>query len=462
MSSQNPFERSIPIVDTRKPDALKDASPVWGEGCGDVLSVRAVTRRVPTPRIERRCIAFPGGAPALDLLGDLVYAEMTPGDPHPPFKVLDACLAWRWAHTRGGEHGLLRRLKMDTDEAARNLWAKIKPLVEATWGAPDTGEVIRLGREILKILGLPEGLPPRVVRARLLNVSGIPTARDRPALPAPTGPEIVGPGLDALPSYASTHRSTAGRSWSRPAPYIAIEDAARPLARRIIETLQEPRPNIRPRADATSGRYSFRHEQRDWERPFLKRAELGRAPRSLALYLLVDWSGSMDSVADEVRLALMALHLACEALKIPHAITLFGAQSHAAPDDRIETILQFNERGDWPKALIAGYQPEAGNEFLFAALDRAVAELQARSERDKIIIVIHDGQPIWIGREGRDWDLSLQRLKAAEQRGLKPIGLYLGRSPSDLTQMRQLFARLIDTTPDRLPEKLGSLLISLA
>ena len=100
--------------------------------------------------------------------------------------------------------------------------------------------------------------------------------------------------------------------------------------------------------------------------------------------------------------------------------------------------------------------------ILFAALDRAISDLQVRSERDKIIVCLHDGQPVWSGREGRDWDLSVARLKLAEQKGIKSIGLFLGEGEEELRKMQRLFPRLIATTPDRLPEKLGSMLISLA
>ncbi len=267
---------------------------------------------------------------------------------------------------------MFKRLNMTRDETARDLWSKIRPLVEAAWVAPDTREVIRLGRDILALLHLPESLPPR--RFKGVNVNGVPLhrAEDDPALPAPTGPELDGPGLDGTPREAKEHHSTDGRSWTRPQPYLALEDAARPLARRIVETLQEPRPNARPRPDAVSGRYVYRLEARDWERPFLKRAEIGRAARSLALALLVDWSSSMGSSANGVRLALMALYLATEKLAIPHTITFFGAGKDATPQERIETIVSFTDRGEWPKALIAGYAPSAGNEYLFAALDRAI------------------------------------------------------------------------------------------
>ncbi len=408
------------------------------------------------------CIAFPGGAPALQLLGDLVYHDLRGTESQPNYKALLACLAWRWAHTRSTEREMFLRLKMAKDSAALDLWSKIKPRVEAAWIAPDTGEVIRLAREILKILNLPESLPPRHYPG--VNLKDLPPERsaDDPSLPTPIGPEIDGPGLDGNPLESDEHHAGTGRSWSRPQPYLTIEDAAQPIARRIIEALKVPQPNVRPHADASSGRYQFRLEERDWERPFQKRSEIGRAPRSLALAVLVDWSSSMDYSADKVRLALMALQLATEELSIPHTITYFGADRECRSNERIETIVRFGDRGEWPKALIAGYDPRAGCEYLFAGLDRAIADLSLRPERDRIIVAIHDGQPIWSGSEGHDWDLSLARLTVAEQKGLKPIGLFLGEREEDLEKMGKLFKRLINVPPDRLPEKLGGMLISLA
>jgi nitric oxide reductase activation protein len=207
-------------------------------------------------------------------------------------------------------------------------------------------------------------------------------------------------------------------------------------------------------------------ESRDWERPFQRCTEIGRAARSLALYLLIDWSSSMRGSANGVKLALMALHCAAAQLALPHAITFFGAGRDAPPEERIETIVTFapavSGNVEWPKALIAGYEPSAGNEYLFAALDQALSDLRARPERHKIILCVHDGQPVWSGREGRDWDLSIARVHRAEQQGITVIGLFLGEDEEELRKMQVLFPRLIVTTPEQLPEKLGGMLVSLA
>ena len=50
----------------------------------------------------------------------------------------------------------------------------------------------------------------------------------------------------------------------------------------------------------------------------------------------------------------------------------------------------------------------------------------------------------------------------AEQKGLPVIGPFLGEGEEELRKMQPVFSRLIATTPDRLPEKLGAMLISLA
>jgi hypothetical protein len=58
--------------------------------------------------------------------------------------------------------------------------------------------------------------------------------------------------------------------------------------------------------------------------------------------------------------------------------------------------------------------------------------------------------------------LSIARVKSAEQKGIRVIGLFLGEDEEELRTMKLLFPRLIVTVLERLPKKLGSMLISLA
>ena len=128
-----------------------------------------------------------------------------------------------------------------------------------------------------------------------------------------------------------------------------------------------------------------------------------------------------------------------------------------------DAIRRFRERDESVRIeLISAMPGEMERLLLQQRLDLAIASLRERPERDKIILCLHDGQPVWSGREGRDWDLSIARVTQAERKGIKVIGLFLGEGEEDLRKMQLLFPRLIATTPDRLPEKLGGMLISLA
>lgn len=412
-------------------------------------------------RMER-CIStlFPGAASTITLLGDLVYRECRGGETKPEYKALNACLVWRWAHSRATEEDMFKRLGMARDPNAKNMWATIKPLVEKSWDAPNTKDVIRIAKEILRILSIAESQPKR--NFKNVSTDDVPDSRPDPAEGKPSGPAIDGPSPDGTPRESKEHHSGNGRSWSKPQPYIDLENAAQPMAAKITELLKEHRPNSRPRPDAGHGRYRFANEVRNADLPFVYKAEIGQARRDLALYVLVDWSSSMRGATSDVRLALMALHLATSELDIAHAITLFGAGRDAAVDERIETIAPFTHNVETVKPFIAGYEPSAGNEYLFAALDKATEELNRRPERDKVIICIHDGQPVWSGREGRDFDLSVARITAAEKQGIKVIGLFLGEGEEELRKMQRLFPRLVHCTTPQLPDKLGKVLVNLA
>jgi hypothetical protein len=435
----------------------------WPEQKDDILC--NLVNILEDERMERcMSILFPGGTPALRLLGQLCYhqTKIDRADSDPRTAAITAALAWRWAHRFSTEKDMFAKMKMTA--ATQASWAKIKDLVEQSWQAPDTQTVIEIAVEILRILGLPKNSPELPESLKKLFGKDIPLERGRGASAAEATPTSIAedsPGLDSLPEEEIDHRSGFGKSVTKPVSYIDLENKAKPIAQQIIDILKEVQPFIKTLADANSGRFKFRLEQRDYTRPFARRILPNRQPRSLALYVLVDWSSSMDYSAGDVRLALMALNLACAAVHIPHEITFFGADRDAAPVDQIEIIKRFDEHGDWPKALLAGYSPSAGNEFLFRGLDKAMDELERRPERDRVILIIHDGQPVWRGPEGSDWDLSLQRLAAAERLGLKPIGIYMGTSDSDAERIAKLFKNLVTTDSKHLAEKLGHMLVSL-
>lgn len=76
------------------------------------------------------------------------------------------------------------------------------------------------------------------------------------------------------------------------------------------------------------------------------------------------------------------------------------------------------------------------------------------------MLVLHDGEPVYNGDMGNDYQKSLSRLRRMDRQGITPIGLYLGES-YNMDQLEALFPRLVITSGERLPEKLGNMLRSL-
>jgi hypothetical protein len=431
----------------------------WPEAREDVLC--QLTNILEDERIERLITRFyPGIAPAITMLGDLSYLRFRSREADPRWQAIGCCLAWRWAYARTSEKQMLRQLKVSA--AGEALWSQVRPLVEEAWAAAETQAVIELARRVLEILGLPPSARPLGSILSWSSLRGIPVERDGEPLSIAGACATIQPGLgvegsDDVPVVAEDE-------FLRPAPYVALEDAARPLARQLAEALKVPEPDVHPLPHEWRGRFTFRQELRTPDRPCLLAQGVERAPRSLAAYVLVDRSGSMSDAETYVQLALMTLYLAATQLEIPLGMAAFGANSDT-DEDRLTFPLTESlspVARETTKALIAGYRGTTAMEFLFWGLELAERELAARPERLKVLVVIHDGQPVYSGRRGYDWELSLKHLRHLESRAITPIGVYLGQSTDDEQKLKALFRWLIVCSPEQLPERLGDLLRSLA
>lgn len=444
----------------------------WFTGCWLDQSENALqelTNMLEDERIERGiCALYPGVAPAIRLLGDLVYEGLQSAPDEPHYQAYTCCLAWRWAHSRTSEQEMFERLGVST--AGQSWWAKIRPLVEQAWTADDTQEVIALAREILSILGLPTSTP-RLGLAQV-NAGDIPLRGVKP-IPLPASAADSAPGLgmglgeDDLPGVPSKGKALD------PAPYLELEEKVRPHAARLAEALKEPQPDQRPAPHEYRGRYTFRQEIRTPDTPHLARQEMGQAARSLALYVLVDRSGSMDRFEQAVREALMTIYLAAVQVGIPIGMAYFGEDDFYSgdsplPPDRItveQTVAEVAplspNNNELAKSLIAGYTGWSCEEYLDWGLRKAEAELRTRPERLHVLLILHDGEPVFRTRTASDWDLSLAHLRSLERAGVIPIGVHLGNE--NLEKLHKLFPRLVNcSNGEALPDKLGSMLSSLA
>lgn len=81
----------------------------------------------------------------------------------------------------------------------------MKPLVEEAWTAPDTTEVIRLAREILRRLDIKESTRVQL-QWMMVNAEDIPRERDEPALPFPAEAAEVSPGVESAVHVMSLSR----------------------------------------------------------------------------------------------------------------------------------------------------------------------------------------------------------------------------------------------------------------
>jgi hypothetical protein len=429
----------------------------WPAARDDTLC--QLTNILEDERIEQTlCRFYPGLTPAIRLLGDLLWPEMTGSPSDPRWQAVVCCLGWRWAHTRADEYRLLAQLQVSEPGVA--LWRSVRPLAEQAWRAPNTTRVIELAQVILEALGLPNHTPPLTGLTRFSSRRGIPAQRSGRPLEgaAPCATQQPGLGGDGEPEPVNEDDDL------RPAPYTDLEEAARPLALQLADALRRPEPEAHPLPHEWRGRYAFRQEARTPETPCLHTLGLARPPRSLALYVVVDRSGSMEVVEQHVQLALMTLALAASELKIPFGLTACGAS-----DDGDEQALTFpvlepmtTRLPESAKALIAGYRGATSFEFLNWGLRVAERTLLARPEQLRVAIVIHDGQPGYDGYLDNDWTLALERLRQMETHGLTPIGVYLGNRADDIQRLRELFNWLVVCTGEQLPEKLGDLLRSLA
>jgi hypothetical protein len=164
----------------------------------------------------------------------------------------------------------------------------------------------------------------------------------------------------------------------------------------------------------------------------------------------------------------MMVWLAGQELETPVSISYFG--DGCEPDESefqpVDTVAGFGERDEMAKALIAGYRGHTGAEFLHWGLEVAEKSLRERPEREKVIVIVHDGQPVWEPDEDAgsltDWALSLDDINRLARHGYLVVGVYLGTDSTDRMQMEKLFAgRLITCSAEQLPEKLGGMLRSL-
>jgi hypothetical protein len=224
-----------------------------------------------------------------------------------------------------------------------------------------------------------------------------------------------------------------------------------------------PAPYARTGAQPYTGRCSARQEIRHPAKPCRRQMGEEDTSHGIVVDLLVDRSGSMRVIDEIVQRALMALyrgHTRAD-VRIPTGIKYFGADGLR---DKVLTVASINpDPSEEALALIAGYHGDTSNEFLFWALVESYKDLSQWNKHHKVCIVIHDGDPVYRGAEGNDYELSQAFIQRMTEEGILVIGLYLGNNEEwRPTKLEALFgSRLIRCKPKDLPERLSRMLITI-
>ncbi len=166
-------------------------------------------------------------------------------------------------------------------------------------------------------------------------------------------------------------------------PYIYYLPTAAPIAAEIIRDLKAENPRAVSGPSQYPGRFKARYFVRDSAKPFAAQHFRGIATPKMALTLIIDSSGSMEDVQEELRVMSMAITMACETLQIPLSIWALEGQVH---------IKSFDEHGPQVLAKLAGIRAETLTRVMPTIHD-AANELSARPESLRQIVMIHDGMP---------------------------------------------------------------------
>ncbi len=167
-------------------------------------------------------------------------------------------------------------------------------------------------------------------------------------------------------------------------PYRECLNGAAPLIHQLLQELRAEAPKSTHGPDALTGRFRTRYYLRNAETPFRRKRFIGRDIPKMAIYMLLDLSGSMLPQIDELRVFATAVYETCRVLKIPLAISLFNGMW--------EPLKSFDEWSDRYLAALAGVRASGGTSIRCGML-HAEMSLQKRPEQLKHLIVLHDGCP---------------------------------------------------------------------
>lgn len=188
---------------------------------------------------------------------------------------------------------------------------------------------------------------------------------------------------------------------------------------------------------------------------FFTRTRLPSEEQKLAVALLVDESGSMSD-ADRITHAkktAIVLYDFCRSLEIP--ITIYG---HSTSGSGVElfSYAEFDSIGSSDRYRLMDMSARAGNRD-GAALRFVAEHLDKRPERQKLLILISDGQPAACGYYGTEAEADLRGIKKEYEK--KGIILFAAAIGSDKENIKRIYKEgFLDITDlEKLPKNMALL-----
>jgi len=421
--------------------------------------VHQVANILEDERIERHmCHEFAGVRWLIWKLSQTLYDESNPVDESSdsPGEVVAYFLQLRWAEKLG------QLIKGGLAPNNQELWCKVEPLVYESWQAETSEAVDRNAKEIVRILGLKEFEIPEWIKDILDKLGSIEGERadgDDVESGIRKLPHIeIGEGIEAEPEVFDGEippndcREGEGHAAIEPRPYIQLEEKVKPLVQELIKELSwEEQPQQWVPVER-GGKLSVREYLRDKDHPFLAEEEREHLSPTLVLKVIIDHSTSLNhntkgkTRIESIAEAVMALHLVCQELEVPHEV-LVTPQAVKIAD------LDSDERG---KALIAGLIPAlCGYEDMGKSIQDFALPMAEYPEDVKLVLCLTDGACN---------DAELGRTVCESLRNkVEVIGILM--DPDDTTReyVAKMFGedRLIACHSQELPQKLGNILRSI-
>ncbi|RYG72073.1 VWA domain-containing protein [Lentibacillus lipolyticus] len=256
--------------------------------------------------------------------------------------------------------------------------------------------------------------------------------------------------------------------------YRVYAEEVAPHQRRLSKTIEKvlEHKQTAPRQNLAAGRLSKKLVSivtDEYPRLFYKKNEESKEIDA-AFTLLVDCSASMMNKMEETKKGIILFHEVLKDLKIPHAIIGFWEEATEVKENHkpnySHVVHSFNDslyQKNGAKIMQLEAQEDNRDGF---SIRTAAAELEARTEKNRFLLVFSDGQPAASDYTDNGIVDTNKAVYETRRKNIDVIGMFLAEgdiSEQDDQLMRSIYGneRIMVPTATQLPEHFSPLLKKL-